>query len=182
MNEVLQLLFSCIVTVSTVVYAILTWKLVSETRKMREFQITPNVNIYLERGEVDQSNIYLIFANSGLGVAKNVKFEIIKDFESYDSFYYQIDKKGIIKKGIDNFYPNQKQKFFLLNLSQDFETKIEYKMIIRAKYIDINRKAYSKDFSLSLSELAGIIKLSPPDNYLGKIAYELSEIKKEIKK
>ena len=181
MNDVLQIVFSGVVAISTVVYAILTWKLVSETRKSREFQVTPNVNIYLERGEVNQSYIYLIFTNSGSGVAKNVQFEILKDFDSYDFDDLKIEKKGIIKNGINNFYPNQTQKFFLLNLSEDFDNKIKLSMIIRTKYMDINERTYSKDFSLSLSEFPGIFKLSPPDSYFGQIADELSEIKNKIK-
>lgn len=136
----------------------------------------------MERGEVDQSNIYLIFTNSGLGVAKNVQFNIIKDFSSYDHNELKVENKGIIKNGISNFYPNQTRKYFLLNLSQDFESKKELTMIIRAKYVDINRRTFSKDFSISLGELVGILKLTPPDSYMGKISYELSEIKRELAK
>ena len=38
-----NLLFSGIVAISTVVYAFLTWQLVSETRKMRKVQTEPSV-------------------------------------------------------------------------------------------------------------------------------------------
>ena len=38
---VLTIFFSGVVAASTVVYAVLTWKLVSETRKMREVQTEP---------------------------------------------------------------------------------------------------------------------------------------------
>jgi hypothetical protein len=39
----MTLLFSGVVAVSTFFYAILTWKLVSETRKMREAQTEPKI-------------------------------------------------------------------------------------------------------------------------------------------
>ena len=44
----LTVIFSFIVAISTVVYAILTWKLTSETTKMREAQTTPNVLVTVE--------------------------------------------------------------------------------------------------------------------------------------
>ena len=53
-TETLQLLYLGIVSLSTVVYSVLTWKLVSETRRMREFQITPDVNIFFERAESEK--------------------------------------------------------------------------------------------------------------------------------
>ena len=53
-TETLQLLYLGIVSLSTVVYSVLTWKLVSETRRMREFQITPDVNIFFERAEAEK--------------------------------------------------------------------------------------------------------------------------------
>ena len=74
-SETLQLLFSAVVALSTVVYSILTWKLVSETRRMREFQITPDINIYFEGSEADASFFHIVFKNSGLGYAKNVNLK-----------------------------------------------------------------------------------------------------------
>jgi hypothetical protein len=37
LNDTLQIVFSGVVALSTVVYSILTWRLVSKTRRMREF-------------------------------------------------------------------------------------------------------------------------------------------------
>jgi hypothetical protein len=47
-SEVLTVVFTAVVTLSTVVYAILTASLVSETRKMREVQTEPKLHITIE--------------------------------------------------------------------------------------------------------------------------------------
>ena len=43
-----QVLFSAIVAFSTMVYAYFTWRLVSETRRMRKIQTTPEVCAYIQ--------------------------------------------------------------------------------------------------------------------------------------
>jgi hypothetical protein len=180
-SELIQLIFAGIVAISTVVYSILTWKLVSETRRMREFQITPDVNIYFERSEADASFIHIVFKNSGLGYAKNVQFEILKNFENYDSEIWDIKTKGVIKKGLDSFYSTQSVKYYFTDLSQNNKQKLEDYLIIRTSFEDLNSKKYSKDIKLSLNEFTGTGVMNPPDNYLGRISYELSELKKLFK-
>ena len=44
-KEIFELFFGAIAPICTVVYSVLTWQLVLETRKMRQFQITPDINI-----------------------------------------------------------------------------------------------------------------------------------------
>jgi hypothetical protein len=182
MNDVLQIIFSGLVAISTVIYSLLTWKLVTETRKIRKFQITPDINIYFERAEADASFVYIVFKNSGLGHAKNVKFEILKDFEFYDNENFQLNKKGIIKDGVDNFYSNQFYKFFFTDLSQKNAEKRNANLIIQITYYSIDNSKIVKKFNLSLSGVAGISILTPPDNYIGRIAHELREIKQQLKK
>lgn len=41
----LNVIFTGVVTIATAVYAVLTWKLVSETRQMREVQTEPKIEI-----------------------------------------------------------------------------------------------------------------------------------------
>jgi hypothetical protein len=180
--ETLQILFSAIVSLSTVSYVVLTWKLVSETRRMREFQITPDVTIYLDRGEADPSLIYIVFKNIGLGYAKNVKVEIIKDFNYYDNDALQLKNKGIIKNGLKSFYPKQCYRFFITYLPDNYEQKISDNFIFKISYQDMNNKNFNQEINLSFIELKGVTKTNPPDNYLGRIALELSEIKMLLKK
>jgi len=49
--ELASLIFSALVAVSTMVYAVLTWKLVSETKKMREAQTEPKISVSIQPRE-----------------------------------------------------------------------------------------------------------------------------------
>lgn len=181
MTNILQIIFSAVVTLSTVIYSVLTWKLVSETRKIRKFQITPDVNIYFERSEADASFVHIVFKNSGLGHAKNVKFRIIQDFKFYDFSHLALDQKGIIKNGIDNFYSNQCHRFYFTDLSKNHAEKQVSNLTIEVSYYSIDNAKTIKEFNLSLSDLQGTSVFTPPDNYIGRIAYELKEIKNLLK-
>ncbi|MBI5778974.1 MAG: hypothetical protein HZA49_05915 [Planctomycetes bacterium] len=76
-----NLLFSFLVSLATIVYAILTWRLVSETRKIREIQIDPKISINIQPKEEAKSFIEMVIKNIGLGPAYNISFELSNDFE-----------------------------------------------------------------------------------------------------
>jgi hypothetical protein len=62
-------LFSLVVTGATVFYAILTSRLVSETRKMREAQTEPNVSVNISSKEETTYLKDMLIQNIGLGAA-----------------------------------------------------------------------------------------------------------------
>lgn len=180
MNDTLQILFSGIVALSTVVYAILTWRLVKETKKTREFQITPDIQVYFERGEANWKDIYIIIENLGFGTAKMVQFEILRDYEHYEDKIFHLSEKGIIKNGMKMFYPKQKFRFMFTNLGENYELKIKSRLILKVDYLDINDKLFTTKFNLSLQELSGMSTVVPPDNYIGRISYYLEKINKTL--
>ncbi len=136
MSELFQIIFSGVVAISTIVYAILTWKLVSETRRMRQLQITPDIHCYFEMSEASATIVYIIFENIGYGIAKKIHFNIVNDFRFYDHKEQRLDSKGAIKNGLKNFYPKQKLKFFFTDLSKKHDEKIEEEIEINLTYKD----------------------------------------------
>ena len=79
-----NIIFSGVVAIATVVYAILTWKLVSETRKMRLSQFTPHISIIFEPREEWINFIDLKIKNNGLGSAHNIKFKLLSNLNYTD--------------------------------------------------------------------------------------------------
>jgi hypothetical protein len=182
MGDLIQIIFSGIVTISTVVYAVLTWKLVKETKLIREFQIRPDVRIYFERGEANNMLLYITVENQGLGAAMNVKFEIVKNLEYYSNEYLNITEKGVFKHGIVTFYPNQKHRYFVSALEKsNYDKVIEETLIIKSTYQDITKNKYNIEFYLPVKEIIGIGKSTPPDNYIGRIPFYLEKIDGTLK-
>jgi len=183
LDQILTLIFSGLVAVSTVIYAILTSSLVKETRATRLLQTTPDVQVYLEKAETDAHSVYFIIENFGFGKASDVKFTIIKDFNFYESDRLRIAKMGSFKHGLNSFYPRQRYKYFFTSLLTDFENKISDKMEVQVSFKDIFNNEYKRNFVLSLSEILGSgMMMSPPDSFIGRISYELTEINKKMKK
>ena len=73
-GQILMVVFTGVVAFSTGVYAVLTWRLVTETRRMREFQMEPRVCIRVEADRTGLLGYELVIQNEGQGVAKNVRF------------------------------------------------------------------------------------------------------------
>lgn len=182
-NQILTLVFSGIVAISTIVYAILTSNLVKETKATRLLQITPDVQIYLEKAETDAHLVYFIIENFGFGIAYDVRFTFIKDFEFYESDILKVSNMGSVKHGLSSFYPKQRYKYFFTNLLTDFENKINDKIEIQVSFKDIFNSEYKRNFVLRLSEILGTgMMMSPPDSFIGRISYELTEINKKLDK
>lgn len=109
-NGAFAVIFSAVVAIATVVYAFLTWRLVSETRKMREAQTEPKVSVTIQPREEWIKLIDMVIQNIGLGPAYNIKFEINPDFECMKGKF--LSELGFMKNGLKYLAPNQKLQFF----------------------------------------------------------------------
>ncbi len=103
-------MFSALVAIATIVYAILTWKLVSETRKMRETQTEPKVSVTIQPREEWINFIDMVIQNIGLGPAYNIKFEVSPDFEYAKGKF--LSDLGFMKNGLRYLAPNQNYNSF----------------------------------------------------------------------
>lgn len=153
----LSVIFSCLVAIATVVYAVLTWKLVSETKQMRIDQIKPNISVTVQPTERWIGLIEMIIENTGASPAYDIRFEVDPDFEYRKGRF--LSELGFVKKGIPSFAPGQRLKFFLTALTDEkklrssFKIKVSYKDAIGNSYENI----YEIDFSI-LQELPQLDK------------------------
>ena len=116
LNDTLIMIFTGVVAVAGLIYAGLTWKLVSETRRMREVQTEPRVSMYLELSDrIGHGGMELVIRNEGQGGAENIRF----DFEGDPTYFigngqqWPIDKIPIIKNGLPYLGPSQTFRFLL---------------------------------------------------------------------
>ena len=140
LGDWLIIVFTGIVAVSTVFYAILTWRLVAETRRMREAQTEPRVSVRVEQEHGGLPAYELVIQNEGQGVAKNVRFEFEGDptyfrYSSSRRAPPQVDKLTAIKDGLDYLEPSQVYRYPVgIVLPEEFERATEKPWTFGIKY------------------------------------------------
>lgn len=175
MSNSLLLLFSGVVAASTVAYAILTWKLVSETRRMRKVQTEPNIFVSIQSKEYWIGFIDLIIENIGLGPACNLRFEIKPDFEYSKGRF--LSSLNFMKNGVNRLAPGRKIVYFLTSIigREDLSTA---KYEIKVGYENCLGESYKASYILDFSEFWGIRRIGEPP--LKSIVKHLESIKRDI--
>lgn len=177
---ILTLVFSFIVAVSTVFYAILTCGLAHETKRMRKIHTEPLIDVTYNPKESHFGIIDLRIKNIGLGPAYNISFEI-KPLNSQPSCMELVDKlkkKNFFITGINYLSPEQNLTTFLASTYEDFENKMKVKIQIKVTYKSIDKKTYKNNYIIDLSELNGLERVGVPD--LHKIAQSVERLQKDI--
>lgn len=172
-----SMVFSAVVAFATVVYAILTWKLVSETKKMREAQTEPKISVIVQPTEEWINAIDMIIQNIGLGPAYNVKFKVEPDFEYTEGKF--LSELGFIKDGLRYLAPSQKLQIFLTSMADNFEEKVKKSFKIKVAYQNsIGGKKYEDSYTIDFSQFIGLRHLGEPPLY--KISKNIEKIQKDI--
>ncbi|MBK9107441.1 MAG: hypothetical protein IPM92_03420 [Saprospiraceae bacterium] len=179
-NEKWTLLFTAVVSISTVVYAILTWALVRETSKMRKNLVEPYIIAYLDNTEIHSNIIFIKTKNIGQGVALNVKFRIIKELNL--SGNKKLNDYHYFRNGVKYFPPGHLDKHFIISYQSRNEPSENDTIILEVDYATILNEKRMNRYELNLLEIFGKGNLRPPDTHLGNIGYRLEMIEKLIEK
>ncbi|MBN1618662.1 hypothetical protein JW887_04980, partial [Candidatus Dojkabacteria bacterium] len=175
-SGIITVIFSGIVALSTLVYAILTWQLVSETRRMRKVQSEPALSMHIQPRNEWINFMDIIIENVGSGPARDVTFKLSRDFQLLK------DRKwsdlNIFKNGINYLAPGQKIQFLCTDMEDDFETKKDLSVNIEVKYTNISKKKYKSTFILDFSQYLGIYQVGKPP--LEEIEKHLKRIQKDL--
>lgn len=175
----LQVLFAGAVAVATVVYAVLTWRLVSETKRMRRAQTDAKVTIAVSSHEAYLNFVDLVVRNEGVGPAYNVQFEVEQLGDAGDgSILERIQGMGFVTKGLDYFSPKQEIRSFLASMTDDFELKMNTRLRVRISYSTASGERMTDQYVLDFSIFRGIHQLGEPD--LHTIASSLKSLAKDV--
>ena len=179
-SDALTVIFTAVVTLSTVVYAILTGVLVSETRKMREVQTEPKIHITIDSFEFAIHIIRLNIQNIGLSPASDLQFEpsVIEGGESAKKLLAEFTESNFFKTGIRHFGPGQNIYSTYTQTTVDFEGKSSSILSFKLSYKSATGKKYTEEIILDMSELKGRYQLGKPSLYA--IAQNLENIQKDI--
>jgi hypothetical protein len=176
----LTVVFTAVVTISTVAYAILTRSLVSETKKMREVQTEPRIEITLKSLDFAINIVRLHVRNIGLGPAKNVRFtsKVSSGGEGAERLLGEFNKANFFNIGLKYFGPSHELHSGYTNITKDFDAKVASVLIYNIEYESATGKEYSDQITIDISELKGTNQLGKPNLYA--IAQSIEEIQKEF--
>ena len=171
--------FSGVVALSTVVYAFLTWKLVSETKSLRKAQTDPQLSISIaaDRGDID-GLVELVIGNHGGGAAHNITLGFEGD-PTHFSETYPIDKVAIIEHGIRYMEPHGSWRIPLGSFyhPERFEKAVKNPWVFNVRYEDSLGKVTPEIFNIDFRQLSGLWSTSSP---MSKIAKDVKSMEKHI--
>jgi len=175
-----NLLFSAVVAISTVAYAILTWGLVSETRRMREVQTEPRIEITLKPLDFAINIVRLHIRNIGLGPAKNIRFisRVSSGGEAAKKLLEEFNKTNFLKGGLNYFGPGHELFSRYIKVTKDFDAIIKSVLIYDVEYESITGKKYKDQITIDVSELKGMQRPGKPNLYT--IAQSIEAIQKDV--
>lgn len=153
-----NLLFSGVVAISTVVYAFLTWQLVSETRTMRKVQTEPNLYMFIEPRDEHNEITDMFIQNIGMGVACNIKFDVLSDFIYYHSAQkdYWLKDIHLLKNKLEALAPNQKIRVFSTSYRDVRELNSKTHFKIGSEYTNFKGDKYNSVYLLDFLTLPPI--------------------------
>jgi hypothetical protein len=176
----LTAVFAAVVAISTVFYAIMAWGLISETRRMREAQIEPKIEITIKSLDFAADIVRLHVRNIGPGPAKNVKFtsDIISGGVAAESLLEEFGKAGFLNAGLDYFSPGHELHSGYARMAREIEAKTASVIAYDAEYESVTGKKYKDRITIDMSELKEINQLGRPNLYA--IARSLEAIQNDL--
>jgi hypothetical protein len=174
------LVFSLVVTVATVVTAWLNARLVSETRRMREAQTEPHIQVTYKIREEWISLLDVAIRNIGLGPAYDISFELRAetDDEERNDLIESLQQLNCFSKGLSYLGPDQDFSSFWTSLTESHESKLGTRVHVTCRYRNATGARYEMPCVLDLSELKGVRRIGEPA--LLKISKQIESIAKNI--
>ncbi|MEY4980550.1 MAG: hypothetical protein RLZZ352_2820, partial [Pseudomonadota bacterium] len=176
----LSALFSGVVTVATVVYAWLTAKLVDETRKLRQVQTEPRIQITYRTRPEWINLLDIAVKNIGQGPAEDLRFTIkaVSANSAAEPLVQSLKALNAFGGGIKYLGPQQEFASFWTSLMDGDESKVESRIQIECAYKSVTGTPYRVEHVLDLAELKGSSQIGEPP--LLKIAKHLEKMQSDL--
>ncbi len=176
----LSALFSAIVMVATVVYAVLTAALVHETRRMREVQTEPRIEVVAEPKEEYVNIITLLVRNIGAGPAYDVRFSFRGESSSEGEAALIDDfaRSRFLVTGLKYLGPGQHMRSSYTQMNKDHDKKISARLLVTVEYNSALGRSYRDVLPIDFGEFKGYGHLGKPHLYA--IAQSLEKIDRHV--
>lgn len=179
-HQTTELILSAVLAVATVCYTVINLLMLIESRRTRRQKILPQVIAYLKSTD-DHQTLMLCIKNVGEGCAKNVKVTMLHDYNAFEKEQYQLSSFKIFTEGV-NVFPSGYELHYYINWWEELVKRDGEYIELTIDCCDINGKTCPQQyFSLPFRQVASNYS-TPPETYVGQIAYYLKEISKSLKK
>ena len=181
--EWLIVAFTGVVALSTVVYAFLTWRLVSETRRMRKVQTEPRVSVRVEPDHTGLPGYELVIANEGQGPAINVHFKFTGDSTYFRSSFQgtappPIDQLPAIRDGLAYMEAGYILRYTLGTVSaKEFGRAAQHPWKFDVKYKNLTSGEKEDTYVVDFSQYKGAIFAK---NRLKEMSKHLESMRKDL--
>lgn len=181
-SGVIGLLFSFVVTVSTVFYAYLTMNLVKETKRLREVQTEPTLEVFFRSHDASMSLLEFVVKNVGQGSAYDITFDLSSnpDGTGTNELLGDLNKLKVIATGINLLCPAQEFDSYWTDLRQNFESKLQAPITITTACKSNTGIIYKRKHTIDLSELEGKVKIGSSPLY--SIAQSVEKLQKDVER
>ena len=178
----LTLLFTGVVAAATVVYAWLTWSLVSETRRMRRVQTDARVAVTVMPSPYAFGFADLLVRNFGAGAATDVKFEIVetKPGQGDAETLKALRGFGFMKNGFGYMAPGYEHRTFLVGIVGRSEQTVQTNIHVRVTYRSPSGEAHDECYPIDLTQFWNRFRLGDPP--MDRIAKELELLRKQVER
>lgn len=180
-NMKVEIILSFVLAVTTVVYTLISLMLWYESRKTRKQKNEPHIVAFLKSTE-DHNTLALYIKNIGEGFAKNVKIEMLKDYNQFGKELQLLSELGIMKNGFNSFPPDYELKYYVHSYEKVYKSDKNEFINLRVIYEGSDKRKYTEDFVLPFNQLFGQNYSNPPETFMGQIPYYLNEINSTLKK
>jgi len=179
-QEIATLVFSAVVALSTVIYAVLTALLVTETRQMRRAQTEPKLVAFIELREEFVNFAHLYIQNVGAGPAFNVSFKLSAspDDEGGNILIDEFSESKFLETGIDYVGPNQKIQSRHTEFTKEFDKKIKAVFTVTIIYKTSSNREIRDSYKIDMSQFEGACSFGTPHLY--SIAQSLNKMKDDV--
>jgi hypothetical protein len=177
-SEILQLLFTAIVSIATCAYAILTIILVKETIRLREAQTEPEIIIYLQPSENLPSIFDIVVKNIGGGTAYNIKWEFDKNAILAKERGSSLDQQNFFTKGASYFAPGQIYHSVVGTGIELLKEPAPPPLLMQANFENRQQKKYHREYLIDPIQYRGRYWIDP--HGLRQIENTLKDIEKNF--
>jgi hypothetical protein len=174
-----SVLFSGVVALATAVYAVLTWMLVAETRRLRRAQTDAHVSaaLYLKEGLIHF--VHLLVRNDGVGPAMDVAFDLRPlTAAANQKVLVALQGLGIVKYGIRYMAPGQEFKVWLTSVLEEGDSKMKTAVEMGISFNSTSGERRTERYVLDFAMFEGFKEVGKPP--LPEIAENVKKIATEL--